>query len=509
MPPAAAASAWRVESVTTMDETSALEITAIRAVETRDRARRLWTDADRSWASRAAAEVVGEEADATTFVARRARLALERIGKTHHSVPRAVHALRWRPWVAWLIVAGAFVAGIVIDRFGGAQRVNLLAPPVFALLLWNLGVYVTLAVGSVLRLGTDRGAGPLRSLLVRVAGRTGRPAGKVHAATDEGDGSISACVAAIPRDWARLASRLYAARSARILHLAAALLALGTIAGLYTRGLAFEYRASWESTFLDAGQVRSLLAVALAPGAWVTGRPIPDATEIEALRSPGSANAAVWLHLMAASVLVVVVVPRLALAALVRVVERHRARHLPVALDEPYFQRLLRGYRGGPVRLTIVPYSYTLPPAAIAGLEAIVARVFGGSAALTVEAPVAYGEEDAFARRPALVHQGPLIGVFSLTATPEPEAHGTFLTALAARRDPAWPLLAILDESAFRSRWGSDAPRLAERRVLWRDFLAEQRVTPVATDLADPDLAAVEAMIDAALRAPPAARERG
>ena len=58
-----------------------------------------------------------------------------------------MRALRWRPWVGWSIVVGALILGVAVDRIGGAQRVNLLAPPVFALLAWNLGVYVALAVG--------------------------------------------------------------------------------------------------------------------------------------------------------------------------------------------------------------------------------------------------------------------------------------------------------------------------------------------------------------------------
>ena len=66
-----------------------------------------------------------------------------------------------------------------------------------------------------------------------------------------------------------------------MLHLAAAATALGVIAGLHTRGLAFEYRASWESTFLGAEQVDALLSVTLAPGSWLTGIPVPDVAAIE------------------------------------------------------------------------------------------------------------------------------------------------------------------------------------------------------------------------------------
>jgi len=60
-----------------MNEKNALEVTAVRAIETSDRGRTLWSDADRAWASRAAAEVVGEGASVDAFVARRAKLALE------------------------------------------------------------------------------------------------------------------------------------------------------------------------------------------------------------------------------------------------------------------------------------------------------------------------------------------------------------------------------------------------------------------------------------------------
>jgi hypothetical protein len=306
----------------------------------------------------------------------------------------------------------------------------------------------------------------------------------------------------------RLAAPLYAARSARILHLAAAALALGVIAGLYTRGLAFEYRATWESTFLDTGAVRSLLAFALAPGAWLTGLAVPDEPAVAALRAPGSENAARWLHLMAGSVVAIVVLPRLLLAALAGLVERRRARQLPVPLDEPYFQRLLRGFRGGPVRLDVVPYSYALPPAGMTGLVAIAARAFGDSAALIVEAPLAYGDEDAFARRERGAGSGPLVALFGASATPEMEAHGAFLAALAARRDPAWPLLAIVDESTLRERWGGDEKRLRERRALWEGFLKDAGASALCVDLAAPDLAAVDTAIDAALGAAPPAGAR-
>ena len=483
-----------------MDERAALEVCAVRALETRDHAKAVWTDVDRAWASRAAAEVVGEGADAPTFVARRARLALERLDAHHKALPRAVHALHWRPWVAWAIIVSAFVLGVAVDRIGGAQRINLLAPPVFALFAWNLVVYAVLAGGFVVQYGTTRNPGPVRRLVMRVASRTGVGVGGSSSARGVASEIIGASVAALAADWLRLAAPLYTMRAARILHLAAAALALGVIVGLYVRGIAFEYRATWESTFLDAANVHRLLAMLLAPGSALAGIAIPGAAQLESIRSPASENAATWLHLLAASVVVIVVIPRLLLAIGTGIVERHRAAHILIPLGDPYFQRLLRGFRGGPVRIRVIPYSYAVPPTMLAGLEAIVARTFGGSAALFVDSPVAYGDEDTLAKRAPADDQGPAIALFNLTATPEPAAHGVFVKVLAGAR-PAQPLLALVDESAFRARWPDDDRRLAQRRGIWSELLTAQGVVPIFVDLAAPDLGFAEAAIDAALSA--------
>src|SRR5690606_18566545 len=100
-----------------------------------------WTDEDRDWASRAAAEVEGERASTETFVARRARLAVERLAARDRGVQRLMRALTWRPWVGWALALAALAAGVAADAIGAGQRINVLAPPVLALVAWNLVVY--------------------------------------------------------------------------------------------------------------------------------------------------------------------------------------------------------------------------------------------------------------------------------------------------------------------------------------------------------------------------------
>jgi hypothetical protein len=471
-----------------MDESAAMDVVAVRAVETADGARASWSEADRAWASRAAAQVVGADATPDAYLARRAALAVERIGERDPALPRAVRALRWRPWVGTAVVALAFALGAFLDQVDQAHRVNILAPPVLGLIAWNVAVYLVIAVGYVVRYGEAGRPGPFAAVIRRYAGGGGRP---------RGEGGMRDAIVAFGEEWARRSAPLHGIRAVRILHLAAAMLAAGVLAGLYVRGLALEYRASWESTFLDASVVRSIAAIAYLPGALLTGVPVPTLAEVAAIRAPAGENAARWLHLMAATVAVVVVAPRLLLALGAWMVERHRATRFALPLDDPYFRRLLRGYRGGPARVRVVPYSYAATPAAIAGLEAIVARSFGGSAALLVASPVAYGADDALAAD--AVAGSTLVALFNATATPEREAHGVFLAALARQGEGADAVLALVDEGPWLERFGSDPTRTGNRRAAWRDLCDEARVSVVFADLANPDLAATDAAFDAAI----------
>jgi hypothetical protein len=473
-----------------MDEASALKVVAVRAVETADGAHTLWSDDDRAWASRAAAEVVGADAGQDAFLARRALLVIEKLGARQPSLSRSVRALRWRPWVGVALPTLALLLGIFVDQIDRAQRINILAPPVLILVLWNLGVYVAVVASYVVRYGEDVSPGPLRRMVARVASGWWRRRGR---------GAMRDAIVVFIDDWARRSASLYGARAARILHIAAAALAIGVISGMYMRGVAFEYRASWESTFLDAPTVRAIAAGAYAPGALVTGIAVPDVDAVAAIRAPQSENAARWLHLMAATLAALVVVPRLLLALFSGLVERHRARHLALPLDEPYFLRLLRGYRGGAARVRVIPYSYTPSAAAIAGLEAVVARIFGGSAAMLLSAPIAYGSDDAGADAAVSSAGTSLVVLFSATATPERETHGAFLVELRRTCPNAEVLLALIDEGAFARRWQGSSDRIRERRGAWRRLVEEADLRAVFVDLDAPDLAAAQADIDVAI----------
>ena len=273
---------------------------------------RLWSPEDRAWATRQALAAVGEKAAPEAFVVARAGAALQRL------LPRAPQAQRWldrRVWhPAWVVLAVVvgFISGLVVDQLGPPQRVNLLAPAVWAVVAWNVAVYAALMLPMP-------GHG-LRSWLGRWANRSGE-----HFALL----------------WSRQAAPLTGQRVALVLHVAAAALALGLIAGLYLRGLVLDYRIGWESTFIDAPLVETALGMLLGPASALTGITIPDVAPLRlAPGAQASASAAPWIHLLATTLLWVVVLPRAVLALVARWRAGYRARHFSLPLDTPYFEGL-------------------------------------------------------------------------------------------------------------------------------------------------------------------------
>ncbi|NRF70710.1 DUF2868 domain-containing protein [Aquincola sp. S2] len=447
-----------------MTEDEARRVLLARAFES-GAATSVWTLDDRAWATRASLQDLGSAQDFERFVVVRAGHALQRL------LPRDAAARRWidrRRWPARGLLAAtvllSFALGLLADRIGPQQRIDLLAPAVWLIVLWNLGVYGMLLL-------------PWRAR--RLPGWSLRAAGP----------------AAIGASWATQAAPLTRARMAALLHVAAALLAAGLIAGLYLRGLGHDYRAGWQSTFLDASTVQAALSTLLAPAAALTGIAVPDVAPLRML--PGSApagHAAPWIHLFAATLVLAVVLPRLLLAAIAAGRARSLARRFPLALDGMYFDRL-RLLQRGEQRLIAEVQPHAAAPSAQAalGLRALLALEWGAGVELRFADPLPYGDEDQAARA-AAPGATLRLALFDLAATPEPETHGKLLAALAG----SLPLVAIVDEAAFKRRFAAMPERLRERRALWKRLAEAHGVRVVCVDL-EGDVQAAAADLKAAL----------
>ncbi len=191
--------------------------------------------------------------------------------------------LKWPSWAGWLVVLAAFLLGIATDAVGSASHtVNILAPPLLLLMLWNVAVYAFIVLNKLFQ--------SRRFTLPPLDG----------------------------------AESMALARGTAVMHWAAAALALGALMAMYWRGLVFDYQALWQSTFLSPQKTHSLVSLVLAPAAWLGsflgGSALPDLASFQQLRAPATnggnvgENAGRWIHWYAITVFLVVLLPRSLLA---------------------------------------------------------------------------------------------------------------------------------------------------------------------------------------------------
>jgi hypothetical protein len=480
-----------------MDEQSARDIVLVRAIESTDASGTIFTADDRRYASRAAGELAhwqaAEQRTAATaeqFLAKRAGLALDKLSARAPAL-RALRNIRWRPWIGVAMPVAAFALGALTEHIADRQHVNVLAFPLLGILAWNVAAYLFLILRPLL----GRRLGPLRRW---IAGAARFPRTTPNEIT-------AAAAARFTSDWTDLSATLLDARAGRVLHLSAALFALGALLGLYVRAVAFEYRIGWESTFLQPASVHAFLAALLGPAAKLLGTMIPSVNAIEAMRitgGVGGTNAAPWIHLYAVTIGIAVVLPRLALFGWTAWRERRLAGAFSFDLGTPYFRRVLASFAPSSARVRVIPYSYTLDESVVTGLNRLARHLLGDATQLALRPSVEFGAEASAAE--GLVRREddlPLtLAVFNAAATPENENHGRFLDTLKAALDT--PLAVVVDTAPYRQRLGEQAgasERVGERCQAWSGF-AVQRGLPVACiDFTSPHLERAEEDLAAAL----------
>jgi len=472
-----------------MNESDARAVLLLRAFECVPTV--LWSETDEAWASDAARRAEDKPASFEQFLALRAALAAARLIKRDARLGTLLTAATPHGWLTWAAILGAFALGVASNAIGPSGRVNILAPPLLALLAWNCAVYLVLVLRAIATPQGDVAPGPLRRALRRAADRA-------RAWVDAADPGTAPAVTRFASDWTAASGALYGARIAAVVHAAAAALAIGALASLYLRGIAFEFRAGWDSTFLTAHNVHTIVAFVLGPAAHLSGIELPDVARLARLHfSAGSGeNAAPWIHLYALTTGLAIVLPRTLLAAVALWRARAMTRRFALPLGDDYFLRLRRALSGEPVEATVLPYGYRLREDLVGGLQTALERILGPNLTLRVSASLPHGAEDDVrvwlagppdgSNAAPLARDAVVVVVFALTTTPERETHGAFVHALAAER-PSARLVVMVDESEFRRRFtgAEGARRNAERRGAWERLLRDEELEPVFVDLSE------------------------
>jgi hypothetical protein len=470
-----------------MDEAAARRVVLLQAFDAADSP--LWTREDAAWATQLALRSLPPDVPLERLLAERARHAMQRLEPRDRAVRRWLARPGWR-W-RWVLLAAliGLVGGLGVDLLGRNQIVDVLAPGVWAVVGWNIAVYLLLAFTPLGRDSRREPApGSLRRALLSWWQHEGA-SGPLRVAT---------------RRWAELSAPLALARITLLLHVAAGALAIGLVGSMYLRGLVLDYRAGWQSTFLDAAQVHTVLAPILAPASALTGLPVPDAAAIDAMRlstpaQPATAPAAPWIHLYAATLAMAVVLPRLLLALVALMQAQLRARRIAVPLSDAATQRAVRVLQRQQSQVHVCPYAQSPSAQVTLGLRALLQREFGDDLQLRIDTTTAVGDEDEAAQRLSAPPATVRVVLVDLAATPEDDHQGRFVRALQAAAPV--PLLVVADESMYRQRFAGLPERIDERRAAWRRWAVSHgvRLTVVALD-------GFEAAV--AAPAPPAAAAR-
>jgi len=489
-----------------MNEQGARRVVLVRAIETADSGHQVLSEDDRRYASRSARELAAWQASdsksAVTqdlFLQQRSEQILKRLAERTPAFGAFQKRALGLPgfWAALPLLA--LFAGALLDRIADPHRVDLLSAPLLFIVGWNLLMYVVLLVWALLpgRKAGWAGQGLLRRLSV---GKAVAPR-KLPAPLASGLTSFLA-------EWAQLSEPLTRARLSRTVHLSAAAFALGAVLSLYARGLLTQYGAGWESTFLDARQVHTLLSWLFTPALTVfpflQGFSLAD---IEALRFAAGAAATAgatiagagerWVHLYGATILLLVILPRLLLALFTGLRARRLARRFPLDLEHPYFRKLADSIGAGtPAVLRVLPYSFTLDEARDRGLWTVAAMALGAQARVLLRPTVPYGEEPKEALRETGFDEAGVTvtaALFNLAATPEKENHGAFLDYLS--RNSKRGVAVLLDESGMLERAAGQAgldARVNERIALWRQFCSFHGTAATVVNLLQPERRPIE-----------------
>jgi hypothetical protein len=475
-----------------MREEELRQVLLVKAVEETDGDGVLIPFADRSAASREAKrKLAAPHVSQDALLAARAEPLLQRLTLRHRFITSVLRLVGGPGWLRWAVIALSFAIGFGFSALDGTRRIDILSFPLLGLIAWNLAIYAALAFTAIRNFAPAK---PRERWIPSTLAHMGAAqASRVIARSRAFDVTLSASLSRFMREWSAAAKPLLAARASRVLHLGAAAVGIGLIAGLYLRGIAFDYRAGWDSTFLDPAQARALLSVLYQPASMTTGMTLPDAEHLAAIRwrNGDGESAARWIHLLAATAAVFVVAPRLllALAATFRIMRFSRRAPLPPDIGNYY-----RSVFGAPAAaersvMRVVPYGYEPASNALARLRTSLA---GEDVTVEVQPLVRYGEEEEFLTR-LRQSEGPLPDRFalltSLAATPEDENHGALIADVRdwlAASSPGTQLLVIVDEAPYATRMlshGGAQHRVDERRSVWRDFIAARGVNVRLADL--------------------------
>jgi hypothetical protein len=379
------------------------------------------------------------------------------------------------PVPKWLIaapIAVAFVVGLATDSLTSGGKIQLLSLPLLALLVWNLVVYAWIVFR---KLRPAIKSNPTDWIGEWVAQRLGEMRKLLDGQGK--DDTWSLLRTRFIRIWLERNRERHRSLLLAVFHGAAIALVLGIVVGMYVRGLGFEYRAGWSSTFLGAESLYRFLVIVLGPSAAMLDVPIPNPAVLGELAwsvNPKGGDAAPWIHLYAETCFSYVFLPRAYLAY--RAQQKWARFKWEMETDST---KSSLAVAPDAKRVCVIPFNVSLDSTMRESLRATLADESGPPNVEFRESVEYDSVRDYFGELEFQSDSPPaaLAVTFSLGATPEKEIHGDVVErcqALAGRS--AASVFILLEASGFLKRFGDDEERFAARLKNWTRFSEEYGV---------------------------------
>jgi hypothetical protein len=346
----------RGETFMALTEEQAARIVLIRSIEECDKS----VFSDRLLAEALAA--ARNETPGLDWIEKRAAFLFERLSAWHLSmIQLAKVPANWTVPGCML----ALIVGFATNLLGSSDKIHVIRNPAVILVGWNLLVYLGLVLWLLLR---RRGRPPF--VFTRSGARSAR---EDRAGETDSSGlrepievpwparyalprlwqfvhkimfgfqqtrNLAQLTSCFTTHWYAVAGALVAGRWRYLLHLGALSIAAGAVIGMYFRGLFQGYAFVWASAFVtEERTVSRFVDIVFGPSLWVSrllNLGLETQIDVARLMSSQGDRSAAWIHLLALTVVLFVVVPRGLLALSQFRSIRTLVRGFPLALDRYY-----------------------------------------------------------------------------------------------------------------------------------------------------------------------------
>ena len=295
----------------------------------------------------------------TEFILRRAEFLFSLLPESFRSVTHVTGIKS--SWIKTVLFI-SFLAGLSSNYLGPVESIHVFYNPLTLLLAWNLLVYLFIVIRSFVKVNLPKvkyekqeqdddpaeeetrlqRKQPRPNFMVRwIAKGLFRKMALLKAKYDEKKFDalmVKKIITPLWEEYLGIAGRSVVYKVKTLVNVSAIGIVLGALAGIYLRGLFFKYNVVWQSTFVsDPETVRLFLNILFGPASLLLHGRLITVDDLKELLVPGGMTAAPWIHLMAVTTVIYILIPRTALAIYYYFKEKVVLK--PIDFSSDYYQK--------------------------------------------------------------------------------------------------------------------------------------------------------------------------